>query len=450
MRLPIRARLTLVSAALMAVVLAAAGTLLYVRLRADLVSTVDVGLRSRADILLSSLEGAVSAGGGLLEPEDAFAQVIEPGGDILVSSPGIGGRPLVSPAVGADVDGQEFLETIVATAEEPVEARLLLVPLAAGGVLVVGASMDEVNEALGRLASLLIVGGPLALVLATGVGWFVAGAALRPVEKMRREAAAISASDPGRRLHPPPTGDEIARLGETLNEMLDRLEDALERERHFVDEASHELRTPLANLRTELELALRRSRTSAELESALRSAGDETERLVRLAEDLLVLARADGGRVPVRRESVELRSLIEDATLPFAHEASIAGVQIDTRVPGDLRATVDPIRMRQVIGNLIDNAIRHTPAGGRVTVEAGCLDGLLSLEVHDTGEGFPPSFLPRAFEAFARPDAARSRTEGGTGLGLAIVAAVAASHGGSAQAHNDPEGGARVTVRIPG
>ena len=449
MRLPIRARLTLVSAALMAVVLATAGILLYVRLRADLVSTVDDGLRSRADVLLSSLEGAVSAGGGLLEPEDAFAQVLGPEGEILVSSPGIDGRPLLTPTEVAEVGGQEFLEMVVATAEEPVESRLLLVPVD-GGVLAVGASMDEVNEALARLASLLLLGGPLALVLATGVGWFVAGAALRPVEQMRREAAAISASEPGRRLHPPPTGDEIARLGETLNEMLDRLEDALERERHFVDEASHELRTPLANLRTELELALRRSRSSAELESALRSATDETERLVRLAEDLLVLARADGGRVPVRREPVQLRSLIEDAAQAFAHEATDAGVQVEARVPDDLRASVDPNRIRQVIGNLLDNAIRHTPAGGRVTVEAGRADGLLSLEVRDTGEGFPPSFLPRAFEAFARPDAARSRADGGTGLGLAIVAAVAASHGGTAVAHNGPEGGGRVTVLIPG
>jgi heavy metal sensor kinase len=449
LRLPIRARLTLVSAALMAVVLATAGILLYVRLRADLVSTVDAGLRSRADVLLSSLEGAVSAGGSLLEPEDAFAQVLGPEGDILVSSPGIERRLLLTPTEVAEVDGQEFLEKVVATAEEPVESRLLLVPVD-GGVLVVGASMDEVNEALARLASLLLVGGPLALVLATGVGWFVAGAALRPVEQMRREAAAISASEPGRRLHPPATGDEIARLGETLNEMLDRLEDALQRERHFVDQASHELRTPLANLRTELELALRRSRSSAELESALRSATEETERLVRLAEDLLVLARADGGRVPVRREQVELRPLIEDATQAFAHQAADAGVQVEARVPDDLRATVDPNRMRQVIGNLLDNAIRHTPAGGRVTVEAGRVDGLLWLEVRDTGEGFPSSFVPRAFEAFARPDAARSRKDGGTGLGLAIVAAVAASHGGTAEADNGPDGGARVTVRIPG
>jgi heavy metal sensor kinase len=434
----------------MAVVLAAAGTLLYARLRSDLVSTVDAGLRSRADVLLSSLDGAVSAGGSLLEPEDAFAQVLGPDGELLVSSPGIEDRPLLSRAEVADVRDQGFREKVVPTAEEPVEARLLLVPVSDGGLLVVGASMEEVDEALARLASLLIVGGPLALLLATGVGWFVAGAALRPVERLRREAAAISASEPGRRLHPPQTGDEIARLGETLNAMLDRLEDALERERHFVDEASHELRTPLANLRTELELALRRSRSSAELESALGSAAVETERLVRLAEDLLVLARADGGRVPVRRESVELRPLIEEATQAFAYGAADAGVTIDARVPGDLRAAVDPIRMRQVIGNLLDNAIRHTPPGGRVVVEAGRADGQVSLEVRDTGEGFPPSFLPRAFEPFARPDPARSRRDGGTGLGLAIVAAVAASHGGSVEAHNDPDGGARVTVRIPG
>jgi signal transduction histidine kinase len=267
---------------------------------------------------------------------------------------------------------------------------------------------------------------------------------------MRAEAAAISASEPGRRLHLPGTGDEVARLGATLNAMLDRLEEALERERRFVDEASHELRTPLANLRTELDLALRRSRSPAELEAALRSAAVETERLVRLAEDLLVLARADGGKLPVRRESVELAPLVEGATQAFAHDAAGAGVEIQTRVDADLRATVDPLRLRQVIGNLLDNAIRHTSKGGRVTIDVGRVDGLLSVEVRDTGEGFPDAFLPRAFEAFARPDASRSRDGGGTGLGLAIVAAVAESHGGSAEARNSPEGGARVTVRIPG
>jgi heavy metal sensor kinase len=451
MALPIRTRLTLVSAVLMGAVLAASAAFLYLRLRADLLHAVDAGLRSRAEALLGSVEspGALGQGTELIEADEAFAQVLGPDGEVIESSSGLTDRPLLGEAALAGVEGPRFVDRVVPTVEEPVSARLLAVPASDARVLVVGASLDDQNEALARLAILLAVGGPLALALATAVGWLVAGSALRPVERMRAEAAAITASEPGRRLHTPGTGDEVARLGETLNEMLDRLERALERERRFVDEASHELRTPLANLRTELDLALRRSRSAEELEAALRSAAEDTDRLARLAEDLLVMARADRGRLPVRLEPVDLAPLVASAIETFGPRAANRGVAVEARVPDDLRGSVDPLRVRQVIGNLLDNALRHTPPGGRVTVEAAREDGFLSLEVRDTGEGFPDTFLPRAFEPFARPDASRSRMDGGAGLGLAIVRAVAEAHGGEAEARNRPEGGAVVTVRIP-
>jgi two-component system OmpR family sensor kinase len=452
MRVPIRARLTLVSAALMAAVLAGVGAFLYLRLRSDLLDTVVAGLRSRAEALLTTLErsdAGLGGGSGLIEPDEAFAQVLGPDGALIESSPGLGTRPLVPEAGLVDLAGTRFLDTEVRTEEESTPARILAVPASGGRVLLVGASLEDQQEALARLAILLAVGGPLALILATGVGWVVAGAALRPVERMRAEAAAISASELGRRLPSSGTGDELARLGETLNAMLERLEQALHRERRFVDEASHELRTPLANLRTELDLALRRARSPEELEAALRSAAQETERLARLAEDLLVLARADRGRIPVRREQVEVAPFLGEVIEAFATRASGSGVSIVARVPDRFRSSLDPLRIRQAMGNLLDNALRHTPPGGKVTVEAARADGFLSLVVRDTGEGFPASFLPTAFEPFARPDASRSRTDCGTGLGLAIVRAVAQGHGGVAEASNHPDGGASVTLRIP-
>ena len=332
---------------------------------------------------------------------------------------------------------------------EVVPARMLAVPVADGGVLVVGASLDDQRTTLGRLATALAIGGPLALILAVGVTWLLVGWTLRPVESMRAEAAAISAGDPGRRLPVPGTGDELARLAETLNAMLDRLEEAIERERRFVDDASHELRTPLSNLKAELDLALRRSRTSDELERALRSASEEADRLARLADDLLVLARSDRGRLPIRREPVDVAEMVGGTVDSFAARASERGVGIDVHVPGELRADVDELRMRQALGNLLDNGLRYVPAGGRVSVAAEREDGSLRLEVRDNGPGFPAEFLPVAFEAFARPDASRSRPEGGTGLGLAIVAAVAQAHGGTAEAANLPGGGAVVVLSIP-
>jgi two-component system, OmpR family, sensor kinase len=453
-RLPIRARLTLISAALMALVLAVSGVFLYLRLRADLLEAVDSGLESQAAALLPNVlrpDGSLGVGGGLIDPGDAFAQVLGTGAVVLQSSPGLRSAPLLTDAEVAGLRGPRFLERDVQTVDEEVEGRLLAVPVAGGRVLVVGASLDDQHEALARLAALMAVGGPLVLILAGGVGWVVAGAAFRPVERMRIEAAAISASEPGRRLPPTGTGDEVARLGETLNEMLDRLEQALQRERRFVDEASHELRTPLANLRIELDLALRRARSSEELEAALRSATVETERLARLAEDLLVLARADRGRVPVRREEVDLAELIGGEVDAFAARAGQAGVVIEACVPTGLRSSLDPLRMRQAVGNLLDNAVRSTPPQGTVTVEVGHADGFLSLEVRDTGEGFPAAFLRSAFEPFAGPNAPRSGPDrdAGSGLGLAIVRAVAEAHGGTVEAANRPEGGAVVRLRIP-
>lgn len=451
MALPIRARLTLVSAALMAAVLAATGAFVFLRLRADLIAAVDAGLRSRADALLGSQQiASLGEPGRLAEPDDAFAQVLGPDGEILASSTGLEAGPLLTRDGVVTLQRPRFMERVVQTVEEPVSARVLAVPAQGSRVLLVGSSLDDQNEALTRLAILLALGGPLALVLATGVGWVVAGAALRPVERMRAEAAAISALEPSRRLPEPGTGDELARLGETLNGMLDRMEEALHRERRFVAEASHELRTPLATLRTELELALRRSRSVEELESALRSAAEETDRLAGLAEDLLVMARAVRGRLQVRRETVELAPLIAGAVEAYSKRAATGGVSIDASVPEGLRGRVDVLRLRQVIGNLLDNALRHTPSGGRVTIDMTRANGSLRLQVRDTGEGFPVSFLPRAFEPFARSDGARSRPDGGTGLGLSIVRAVAEAHGGTVEAENSPEGGASVTLRIPG
>jgi two-component system, OmpR family, sensor kinase len=453
MRLPIRARLTLVSTVLMAVVLGALGAFLYLRFRADLMDAVDAGLRSRAETLVGRAEGSeavLGEGGILIEAEEAFAQVLDAGGRVIESSPGVGPGPLLDATDLADLRDPQIFQVLVPTREETVSARLLAVPASDGRVVVVGASLDDQQEALARLAALLFLVGPLAVVLAAGAAWLVAGAALRPVERMRAGAAAISASQPGRRLPVPATGDEVARLAETLNGMLGRLEEALERERRFVDDASHEIRTPLANLRMELDLALRRSRRPEELERAVRSAAQETERLARLAEDLLVLARADRGRLPVRVEPVSVAEVVGSAAEAFAARAAEAGVAIEERVPVDLRANLDPLRMRQALGNLLDNALGHTPPGGTVRIGAALADGSLAFEVSDTGQGFSPGFLPRAFDPFTRPDASRSRPHGGTGLGLAIVRAIAEAHGGMAEARNRPEGGAAVTLRIPG
>jgi two-component system, OmpR family, sensor kinase len=441
----LRTRVTLVAAALMAVVLAATGVFVYLRLQSELRQSMDVTLRSRADAesLVIRRTGSLSP----KQPDDAFAQLIAADGSVIASSRAIEGS---SALVSAQIQTPAFVERDPVRIEgEEVPARMLATQLADGSVLVVGASLDDQRQTLAVLAASLAIGGPLALFLVVVLTWLLVGWTLGPVESMRAEAAAISASEPGRRLPVPNTEDELARLAETLNAMLDRLEEAIERERRFVDDASHELRTPLSNLKAGLELALRRSRTADELEAEVRSAAEETDRLSRLAEDLLVLARADRGRLPIRREPVDMASLVGGTVESFAARAAERRVGIDVHVPEELRADVDELRVRQALGNLLDNGLRAVPSGGRVSVAAERDNGSLRLEVRDSGPGFPPEFLPVAFEAFSRPDAGRSRPYGGAGLGLAIVAAVAQAHGGTVRAENLPDGGAVVVVSIP-
>jgi two-component system OmpR family sensor kinase len=451
-RLPIRLRLTLAFSVVMAVVLSLTGLFLYLRLGSDLDNTIDRSLRGRADDVSALVrDGSVGLGTGasnrLTEQGESFSQVLGPDGAVVDGTPRLGGRPLLD---AGQLD-QARRDTVMLEKPnlpgEDERVRLLATPVSAAGsryVVVVGTSLEARGDALESLLTELLIGGPLALALSALAGYGLAAGALRPVESMRREAEAVSATRPGRRLSPPPADDEIGRLGQTLNAMLGRLETALERERRFVSDASHELRTPLASLRTELELAHRRERTREELEAALRSAAEETERLSQLAEDLLVLARAHGGELPVRRERIRVEELLADVTERFAHRAAEAGRPLETEADGVLELSADRLRTEQALGNLVENALRH--GRGRILLVARRQDGEVELHVRDEGPGFPADFIDHAFEPFRRADSARSGP--GAGLGLAIVDVIARAHGGTARAANR-DGGADAWLELP-
>jgi signal transduction histidine kinase len=412
--LPIRWRLALAFAVAMAVVLSALGAFLYVRLENSLTDGLDETLEVRAAQIDAT--AAIGPAG-----DEGVIQVFDTRGRLIASSPGRS-APLLTADEIARARARAF------TFERDAR-RVLVTPRSGGSVLAVGVSLEDRDEALRSLLAQLLVVGPLALLLSSVGGYFLAAAALRPVEAMRREAEAVSAAEPGRRLTLPPADDELRRLGETLNQMLASLETALERERRFVADASHELRTPLAMLRAELELALRRERTPEELDRAVRSAAEETERLSRLAEDLLVLARSEGGKLPVRREPVAVAELIEGIAERFRPQADDAGRVIETKSEDGLVVHVDRLRAEQAVGNLVDNALRH--GRGRILVEAR-REGAETVELHvrDEGPGFPAELVDKAFEPFSRGDSAR--TGPGAGLGLSIVDVIARAHGGSA------------------
>ena len=448
-RLPLRVRLLLPFALAMAALLAVVGLLLYLRLAASLTNDLDQGIRQRADDLAAVVSQATVpldlTGTSLVERGESFAQVLDLDGTLLTSTASLDDRPLLGRSdLSRASRGTVVLDrSSVPGLDEP--ARLVATPLTRGDqhvVLVVGATKGNMLETLAVLRTELFIGGPLVLLLASMAGYVLSGAALRPVDAMRRRAEQITAGEPGQRLPTPSGNDELARLGATLNDMLARLEAALSRERDFVADASHELRTPLALLKTELELALRRPRSVEELRAAIVSAAEETDRLTRLAEDLLVLARADEGKLPVRFEQVPVADLVHRTVARFNveagthHRAIVVNDGIDASVQGD------PARLQQALGALLDNALIH----GRGDIEVFTLqaDGRLEVHVADRGPGYDEDFLPRAFERFSRQDVAR--TVPGAGLGLTVVRAIAQLHGGTAHAQNRDGGGADAWI----
>ena len=289
---------------------------------------------------------------------------------------------------------------------------------------------------------------PPALLLATLAAYVLAAAALRPVERMRQRAATISTDEISTRLPLPESHDEIRRLGDTLNEMLDRLEDGLNHERMFVANASHELRMPLAVLKAELEVSLRERGGEHALREAMGSAVEETDRIIKLAEDLLLLARAEDGTLPIDAHDLTVEELLVELGARFAPVFERAGrpleVDVDSVPPGTA-VRADPDRIEQAVANLIDNTLRY--GAGPTTLGARVDGGSVEIHVTDGGPGFGEQFLPHAFDRFSRGDPARRR--GGVGLGLAIVRTIAQAHGGDAGAGDLPGGGADAWISLP-
>ena len=447
-RLPIRVRLTIAFAAVMAAVLAAAGVFLYSQFAADLDAQLDAALRAEATDLAALVEqggaGAVTVSG---EP---LAQVFGAGGRPVASTRRAAVAPLLTPAEARRATRRR--QTIQRRDLPAGAVRIRAVPArAAGGrrvAVVVADRLARRDRELARLRTLLLIAGPLALLLASLAGHEVARAALAPVDRMRRQAERITEQELSERLPVPAPADEVSALGRTLNAMLDRVEAAVTRERRVVSDASHELRTPLTTLRAEVDLALLGDRDPAELRAALQSAAEEARRMSRLADDLLVLARADQGRLPLHPERLVARDLLDAAAGRSRAAARMGERSIVVAADGrpDLAVRADRDRAAQTLDNLISNALRY--GDGTITLSAREDGELVELHVADEGPGFPDELLGRAFERFAR-GAGTGGAEPRSGLGLALVEALALAHGGHAHARNRPEGGADVFVALP-
>lgn len=451
-RLTVRWRLTAAFAAVMAVVLTATGVFVYQRQSSNLDQAINRSLRARvADVAALAQQSDTGLADARPRAGQAnrlqIAQLIDASGRVRDHTAGLPGRPLLSPPmIVAALRGTPVSRDVRLAGDQPF--RLLAAPVRAQDqklVIVVGQSLEERDLALTDLVGVLLVGGPLALLLASGAGYLLTGAALRPVEAMRRQAATMSVTDLDQRLPSVDANDELGRLGRTLNEMLARIHASVQRERALVSDASHELRTPLAVLRTELELIGRERPAGSALQGAIGSAIEETDRLSQLTDDLLLLARADHKQLTIAPTQFSAAELLRQAAGRALRHPQAAGKQITVEAQDDVEVVADRDRALQAVENLLTNALRH--ANTEIELRLRRRGALVELHVSDDGAGFPADFLPRAWERFARADA--GRTEGGAGVGLAIVRAIAEAHGGHAGATNTPDRGADVWIALP-
>lgn len=448
--MPLRVQLTAAFASVVAVVLAASGVLIYSQFRRYVDARVDTELAERSIAFRGLAAHEVVASRIIALSGETFAQIYDPHGVVISSTRALTGRRLLTSAQLAAAHRRPVLVRLRARTPGGDDLRVRAFPADESNVAVIAQGLGTRERELHRLASLLLVSLPAALLLASLAGYLVAGSALRPVERMRARAASIGDSDLSERLPTPGTRDELARLADTLNDLLGRLQGSIEHERRLVGDASHELRTPISVLRARLDVAARDAHADeASLRAVLDEARADADRLGRLADDLLVLARADQGGLPLRPELLDVQEVLEAAAARKrgAAEQQQRAIATTVLVEGGAVVMADADRLAQVLDNLCVNSLRYGAGTIALTATAAADPALLELVVSDRGSGFPPGFAARAFDRFSQADDARSR--GGSGLGLAIVAAIVRAHGGSVTADNQPAGGARVRLTLP-
>jgi heavy metal sensor kinase len=312
-----------------------------------------------------------------------------------------------------------------------------------------GGPMEPIDTMLGHLLFLLLLGVPVVVLAAAGGGYILVGQALAPVVQIARSAEQITLHNLDEPLPRTLTGDEMEELSLALNRMISRLREAFEQNRRFLADASHELRTPLTALRGELESAVEQARPLPDLRDKVGSALEEVDRLAKIVQTLFAISRLDAGEAQQEWRRFDLARLTAETAGQMSLLAEDKGVSVNCNVEQEAGVEGDSARIKQVVVNLLDNAIKYTPSGGSIQLNVRARDGKAVLEVVDTGIGIPSGALPHVFERFFRVDKARSREIGGAGLGLAIVKSICAAHGGQVEVESAEGRGSRFTVKLP-
>ncbi|MBI5487749.1 MAG: heavy metal sensor histidine kinase [Deltaproteobacteria bacterium] len=464
-RRSLAARLTVWFAASALLLVSLAAVLLYAALDSSLDREDDEFLADQVRILRSILRDRPADGETLRQEvqfesaarrhSQVFMRVLDDSGRTLVETNGMAAvlPPSVFPspvaaaiepeegagATAADARAFRALAARAAVGDSPGEERVVQVAI--------DRSRDDALLARFRRAILIALG--VALLVAVAVGYVIARRGIRPVTEMAGTARRIGSSTLDRRIALDGLPAELADLARTFNEMLGRLEESFQRLSRFSADLAHELRTPIGNLRGELEVALGRARSPEEYRDALGSALEETDRLSSIIDTLLFLARAENCSATLSRTSLDVGAELRATCEFFEAAANDAGVALAVDAPQPVAASLDRALFQRAVGNLVSNALAHTPRGGSVTLSACVDDDAVRIEVADTGSGIAPAHLPHVFERFYRGDPSRTGGAGGAGLGLAIVRTIAALHGGTAELKSTVGRGTRVTLRLP-
>jgi len=446
----IGSRLTLWYTAAFAVAAVVLGAAIWLAVQQSLYHAVDAGLRDRVEgigrfiedhktrLTLDEVKEEFRAHGD-------FFQVIDEGGRAVHRGAALEDSGLAE----LDADGAGRLAN-AAVRGEPM--RVLSQRIAIDGhsyTIQAAAPLADLESGLRAAAWLLVPAIPLALLVAAAGGYWLSRRALAPVDRITQTARLIGADSLSKRLDVAPTGDELERLSQTLNEMIARLENAFQKITRFTADASHELRTPLAVMRTTAEVALRAPQGD-EQRAALEHIVAEIERTSHLVENLLLIAKADSGAADLKRRPVDIVEAVREACSEASVLARVKGLRLETELPQtSLWVNGDRDALRRLFLILLDNAVKYTPTGGALAVVVGAENGHVLGTVRDSGIGIAPEHLPHVFDRFYRADKARSRADGGAGLGLAIGRWIAEVHGGRIRVESEPQRGSSFHVELP-
>jgi two-component system OmpR family sensor kinase len=464
----VRGRLTLFYVSFLAAALVAVGGLIYVLLARALYSRIDDNLRAVVEIAITSLANDLAEG---QDTEDAARStaaelasrrqtlaIYDNAGRLLAQEGDDDPLAFSLPAIDTIPAGDVLLLTAGEVKDKDDRHRLALrlvtiPPAGTSYIVLVGNALEPTDEELESLRTILGYVVPIAMLLAGAGGWFLARQALSPVVAMAERARKIGVENLSGRLPVANPRDELGRLAETFNELLGRLEASLVQQRQFMADASHELRTPVATARTAASVALQQPRREeGDYREALGIVEQQTVRLSRVVDDMFTLARADAGNYPVRTAPMYLDEVIDDVVRAARVLAATKDVAIELEAASAAAFNGDEDLVRRLVGNLLDNAVRHTPAGSTVRVDLDHGSGGYAVSVHDRGPGIPAEIQPHIFERFYRGDTARARTDrpdGGAGLGLALARWIAGVHGGDVRLVRSSEDGTTFTAFLP-